>query len=224
MKLCKFIIIILGIVRSIPFNFKSFPLKIAYKLPIIISPFVCLKENNGIIKIENSKIEVGMIRIGFGGVGIFDSVFSRTIWQVSGTVIFKGKTNIGHGSKISVGKLGKLEIGDNFIITAESSIICHKSIRFGNNNLISWENLFLDTDFHKIYNLNRKEIININKEIIIKDNVWIGCRNTFLKGTNISKNSIVASNSVINKEFLEENILIAGNPAKIVKKNVKWEL
>ena len=53
-------------------------------------------------------ISTGLIQFGYGNVGVFDNKKSRSIWEVSGTVIFKGKCNIGHGSKISVGDCGKL--------------------------------------------------------------------------------------------------------------------
>lgn len=164
-----------------------------------------------------------MIRIGFGNIGIFDQVLSRSILEIEGEIIFYGKAVIGHGSKISVGKNGILEIGNNFDITAETSIICHKNIKFGDNNLISWENLFMDIDFHKIKNIEKSNIINICKEISIGNNVWFGCRNTILKGTKVLDNSVIGANSLINKEFEKENILIAGNPAKILKENIVWE-
>ena len=164
-----------------------------------------------------------MIRIGFGDVGIFDRIFSRTIIQLDGKIIFYGDTSIGHGSKISVGENGILEMGENFTITAETSIVCHKKIKFGNNVLISWENLFMDTDFHKIKNKEKNNIINEPKEIYIGNNVWIGCRNIILKGSEISNNCVIGSDSLINKKFNRDNVLIAGNPGKILKENIIWE-
>lgn len=164
-----------------------------------------------------------MIRIGFGDVGIFDNVFSRTVIQLEGKIIFSGKTSIGHGSKISIGKNGVLETGKNFIITAETAIICHKKIKFGDNVLISWENLFMDTDLHKIKSIETNSIMNDSEEIFIGNNVWIGCRNLILKGSQISNNCVIGSNSLINKKFNRSNILIAGNPAKILKENIIWE-
>lgn len=222
MNVKKMFVILWGGVRSIPINFKLFPFRIACRLPLIISPFVKIKSLKGKVIIKNCDIKTGMIRIGFGNVGIFDNVFSRAIIQLDGEVIFYGDTSIGHGSKISVGGKGILEIGKNFIITAETSIICHKKIKFGNNVLISWENLFMDTDFHKIKNIENN-MINESKEIFIGNNVWIGCRNTILKGSQISDNSVIGSNSLINKKFNKNNILIAGNPAKILKENIVWE-
>ena len=217
----KLIVILLGVMRSILINFKIFPIKIALKLPLLISPFVKIKSLKGKILIKNSEIKFGMIKIGFGEVGIFDEVFSRTILQINGKMIFNGKASISHGSRISIGTTGELEIGKNFNITAETTIVCHNYIKFGDDNLISWGNLFLDTDFHKIIRENKKE--DKNKNIIIGNNVWIGCRNTFLKGSRVSDNSVIGASSLLNKEFIKTNVLIAGNPAKIIEENIKWE-
>ena len=213
----------MGGVRSIPINFKLFPLKIALRFPIIISPFVKIKSLKGKVVIKNCEIKPGMIKIGFGNIGIFDQVLSRGILEIKGKIIFYGKAVIGHGSKISVGKNGILEIGNNFNVTAETSIVCHKHIKFGDNNLISWENLVMDIDFHKIKKLNEDNFRNKLENIDIGNNVWIGCRNTILKGSRIKDNSVIGANSLINKEFEKENVLIAGNPAKIVRENIRWE-
>lgn len=222
-KLCKGIHIFIGIIRSLFFNMRVLPLKQAIKLPIIISPFIKITSLSGEIILKNSDIKFGMIKIGYGEVGIFDRVFSRAILQLNGKINFYGKANIEHGSKISVGNEGQLNIGKNFIITAETEIICHKEITFGNNVLISWDNLIMDTDFHKMYNLNSKKQMNHSKKIVIEDNVWIGCRNTILKGTVIKKDSVVGANSLVVNKFEEENILIAGNPAHIKRRNIYWE-
>lgn len=41
-------------------------------------------------------------------------------------------------------------------------------------------------------------------------------------GSVIPDNSVVGTNALVTKHFEEKNILIAGSPAKIVKKNIKW--
>lgn len=74
-----------------------------------------------------------------------------------------------------------------------------------------------------MYNLNSKKQMNHSKKIVIEDNVWIGCRNTILKGTVIKKDSVVGANSLVVNKFEEENILIAGNPAHIKRRNIYWE-
>lgn len=208
--------------KSIYFNFKYLSFKKAIKLPILISKKVYLRKTGGEIKID-SPIKTGMIQIGYGNIGIFDKKKSRSIWQVSGRIVFKGKAHFGHGSKISVNKGASIEFGNNFKITAESEIISQKSIHFGNSVLVSWDCLIMDTDFHKIYNFERK-IINKPKPIFIGNNVWIGCRNVILKGSKISDGSIIGANSFLSKDISNKSGIFIGNPIKLVKENVTWEI
>lgn len=54
-------------------------------------------------------------------------------------------------------------------------------------------------------------------EVIIGNNVWIGDKATILAGVHIGNNVIVAANAVVTKD-VPSNCLVAGVPAKIVKK------
>lgn len=209
---------LLGLPKTLYFNFKYLRFVDALKLPILVSHRVYLSEVGGSIRLD-TPAKFGMVLIGFGNVGIFDQQRSRSIWQVSGMVIFKGIANIGHGSKIAVS--GILTLGDNFAMTAESQVVCQKKITFGNDVLISWENLFLDTDFHKI-KINGC-VTNLPKEIVIGNHVWFGCRCTILKGTHIVDEIIVAANSTLTGHFGQGHTIIGGNPAKVVKEQVSWE-
>ena len=58
---------------------------------------------------------------------------------ILGKIIFNGKASIGHGCKLSIENNGILEIGKNLTISAETSIICHKGIKIGNDCLFSWD-------------------------------------------------------------------------------------
>ena len=142
-----------NIVRSIPktlrFNFHYFPFATALKLPVVVSHRTYLRELHGKVVLPE-KVERAMIKIGFGDVGHYDRKRSRGIWQVSGTVSFGGKASIGHGSKLSV--RGDLKLGAGFNMTAESTIVCAKEITFGDDCLLSWDILVMDTDEHPLYN------------------------------------------------------------------------
>lgn len=212
----------ISILKTLFFNFKYFPIKYAIRFPVILSKRVFLREISGTLIIK-CEIKPALIRIGFNNVGIFDEKRSRTIWQVSGTVTFEGRTNFGHGSKISVEKTGFLSIGENVTISAESSIVCVNRITIGKNSLLSWDILIMDTDFHKIYDKTGLQF-NVSKPIIIGEKVWIGCRCLILKGVQIPNNSIIAANTTITKEIKGENLILGGNPIKILKSEVTWEI
>lgn len=205
--------------KTVYFNFKYFNFWEAIKLPVFVSHTVLLKKSEGKVTIKNPS-RFG-VRIGFGNVGIFDRYRSRSIWENSGHVVFTGNAEIGHGSKFAVE--GLLEIGDNFAITAESAIVCHEYIKIGDDVLMSWDNLIMDTDFHKIRN-GQGEVINHNRPVMIGNNVWVGCRCTILKGTIINDGNVIAAGSVVSGKQISQNAIIGGNPLKVMRNNISWSM
>lgn len=209
-------------IKTIYFNFKYLPLKQAIKLPIFVSKNLILQKTAGKVVLEGP-IKTGLVRIGFGDTGIFDFKRSRGVWNVDGTVIFKGKTRIGHGSKISVDKDGTLTLGKNFEVTAESTIVAYSEVSFGENCLLSWDILVMDTDLHKIKN-SSGDILNAPRPIFIGNNVWIGCRCLILKGASIPNGSIIGANSTISKKLVSERSIYRGNPAECSREDITWEM
>lgn len=62
-----------------------------------------------------------------------------------------------------------------------------------------------------------------NKKVEIGDDCWL-CQNvTVLKGTVLPRRTTVSCMSLVNKDFKEENTILAGLPAKIVKRNTTRE-
>lgn len=206
--------------KTIYFNFRYLPWRLAIRFPIWISSNTYLRKTKGTICI-NGPISTGMIRIGYGDIGIFDKKRSRAIWEVSGKVVFEGSAEIGHGSKISVGNSGELVFGKNFMITAESAIIAYKKVLFGNDCLLSWDILIMDTDFHPIYHASN-EIVNPDAEIIIGHSVWIGCRSLILKGSTIPDGSVIAANSLVSQKLTGTNQIFGKNPLTTIAENIFW--
>lgn len=120
-----------------------------------------------------------------------------------------------------VGIHDHLCIGDKFLLTASSEIICNHRIEIGNDVLLSWDILIIDTDSHLIRN-KLLEVINHDKPIIIGDNVWIGCRSIILKGTMIKKFYVIAVGSLVHKNYMQENALIGGFPAAVIMSDIVW--
>ena len=192
-----------------------------------------------------------MSKSGFGDAGHYDRKRSRGIWQVSGTVSFGGKASIGHGSKLSV--RGHLSLGADFNMTAESTIVCAKEIRFGDDCLLSWDILVMDTDEHPLYYCGREtagremrdsgtvpcpevpksrspesknpenERINPDKAIIVGNHVWIGCKCILLKGAEVPDNTGVAAGTMLKSNFSGEYQVLGGNPPTALKHDVRWE-
>ncbi|MBR3757496.1 MAG: acyltransferase [Bacteroidaceae bacterium] len=79
----------------------------------------------------------------------------------------------------------------------------------------------MDNDFHPLHedlrNPQKHEDIK-TKPIKIGDGCFIGANSIILKGTTLGRNVVVGAGSVVHGEF-PDNVIIAGNPAKIVKEN-----
>ncbi|RCW48866.1 acyltransferase [Paenibacillus prosopidis] len=114
-------------------------------------------------------------------------------------------------------KKAKIEIGDYTFINRRSEIRCKEQVKIGNNCAISWDVSIIDTDYHQLSGTES------TKPVFIGDKVWIGCKSTILKGITIGNGAVVAAGSVVTKD-VEPYTLVAGVPAKEVKRNVKWSL
>lgn len=224
----KTVFSLLANIRSFPktiyFNFKYLDFKDAIKFPVFVYRRVKLKDLKGSI-ILKPKARFGLVSIGFPGYSDYSGKTAYSVWQVSGKVVFGENVYIGGSTIIEVGREAELYFGDNFDWVGNSTIRCHKKIEFGDNCLISWENLFLDSDGgHNIYDLDSDTVINQSRRgLFVGNKVWIGCRCTFLKGARVENNCIVGSGSLLNKEFNCDNVIIGGSPAKILKERIRWE-
>jgi len=188
-------------------------------MPVIVSRYVLINSLKGSVCLNGYK-KRGQIRIGFSSVPVFDRAKSRSVWNIGGgTVVFNGHAFLGQGTKIGSG--GNLTFGENFQITAETTVICEEEITFGNNVLCSWQCQIMDTDFHQVIEDGVEK--PVTAPVHIGNSVWIGSRVIINKGTTIPDNTVIASGSVISKTFEETNTLIAGVPAAVVKHNINWK-
>jgi acetyltransferase-like isoleucine patch superfamily enzyme len=197
--------------------------------------FINILPFNNSIKRKNTKI------INNGAVLIKCKIRSRgnnNIILHNGAIIrntvinIKGNNNvveIGPNATVNCGNIF-IEDDNNNVIIGEGTNICGSthlaciegtSIRIGKECLFSSEIVFRTGDSHSILDESGNRI-NPSKDIVVGDRVWIGYRAMLNKGAVISKNSVVGTGAVVTKSFEEEIIILAGVPAKIVKRNIDW--
>lgn len=98
-----------------------------------------------------------------------------------------------------------------------------ENLSIGNNCLFSWGIKARTSDGHSIIDLETNKPINFPDDINIGNSVWISEDVKILKGAHIPDNCVVGSSSIVTKKFQEQNSVIAGIPAKVVKSGIKWD-
>jgi len=139
--------------------------------------------------------------------------------------IFSSKFNISD-LHISATKTSEVIIGENFSCygcSIENQDEPNLKVMIGKDCLFSNGINIRVSDGHSIYQLNNSEIINKPKSgVTIGDHVWIGMNCTILKDVSIPSNSVVGACSLVTKTINQENVVIAGTPAKIIRENINW--
>ncbi|NMY51565.1 acyltransferase [Pseudomonas sp. WS 5011] len=97
------------------------------------------------------------------------------------------------------------------------------SIDIGNDCMLSTDILIRTGDKHSIIDVESGKRINPSRDVFIADRVWIGRDVQILKGTVLHQETVVGACSLVSKAFDEGNCVIAGVPAKIVKRGVRWD-
>ena len=59
--------------------------------------------------------------------------------------------------------------------------------------------------------------------VIIGNHVWIGTRVTILKGVSVGEGFIIGAGSIVTHD-VPAHCMVAGNPARVIKIDVSWEL
>lgn len=95
------------------------------------------------------------------------------------------------------------------------------SITIGNDCMFSGKVEIWNSDTHLITDMEGNSI-NPSKPISIGNHVWLGKGVKILKGVTIGHNSVIGMGSIVTKHIMD-NSIAAGNPAKTIKNNVKWE-
>ncbi len=209
-----------NVIKTVYFNFKMLPFKDAIKLPVFFYGKTCFRSLSGQMDI-NAPIQMGMIKIGITYIYV-DHCIPENNWGIYGHLIFTGPLKVGRGSYIHIASKGTLYLG-----TANDSggswygshltIICFDNIKIGNCVRITWDCQLYDTSFHYLELINNDgDIKPLTSPITIGDRVWIGNRSTISKGAFIPSDTIVASNSLVNKNWssIDPYSMLVGQPAQ----------
>ena len=116
---------------------------------------------------------------------------------------------------------GIINIGEGVCMSG-CTIYSMDAITIGANTDIGSGCKIIDNDFHPLAYSERHPVEQMDKvkkrPISIGEGCFLGANSLILKGTVLGKNVVVGAGSVVSGTF-PDNVIIAGNPARIIKKN-----
>lgn len=107
------------------------------------------------------------------------------------------------GKKVNINNRCRFVLGDEDIRIGDNTLIGPGTSFYGFNHSLAQDGSFNGP--------------LISKEIVIGQNCWIGCNVVIVAGVHIGNGCVIGAGSIVTKNF-PDSVMIAGNPAKIIKK------
>jgi len=109
----------------------------------------------------------------------------------------------------------------NGVVIGKDCLICSNILTSDSYLIELKDNVVISIDVAFVtHDYSVKKVIpnkaNLFGKIVIGNNCFIGERATLLYGVELADNIIVAAGSVVTKSFLQSNIIIGGNPARVI--------
>ena len=163
------------------------------------------------IKSKNSLIQIGTDNTPNDDV-VVDIGTTPRFWNVW------IECTVGRKQQCKIGKYTTIS-GAGFALNDEyASCIVGEDCKLSNSIRI------FGSDGHTIIDKDTNECINTpTSPVTIGDHCWIGEAVRITKNARIGNHCIVGGGSVACKDYKEDNVIIAGNPAKIVRRNITWD-
>lgn len=108
-----------------------------------------------------------------------------------------------------------IHVGHHFFANFNLTILDEAEVRFGNHVFIG-PNVSIYTACHPLEQEERDKGVEWAEPVTIGDSVWIGGNAVILPGVTIGSNVVIGAGSVVTHD-VPDNVVVAGNPAKMIK-------
>ena len=179
----------------------------------------------GALSIVNSSIlfaGVGNILVVEAGAKIVDS---RIAFKGDNSIVVIRKTR---SDKINL----RVDIfTDSFLLidsglhatgTITISVAEHANLVIGKGCLFSRGCWVRNSDAHLIYDVETNKRLNLGRDMIIGDHVWVGQDVSIVKSPFVGSGAIIGMGSLV-RSRVRSNAIYAGNPCSLQKEGVFWD-
>lgn len=108
-----------------------------------------------------------------------------------------------------------IHVGDNFYANFDCVILDVCEVSIGDNVLLG-PGVHIYTATHPLDRETRISGLEAGKPVSIGNNVWIGGGSIITPGVTIGNNVVIGAGSVVTRD-MPDNVLVAGNPARIIR-------
>ena len=178
--------------------------------------FTISGNNNKIIISPNAKIT--------GKISIYGD---ENIIQIDEESFLRGEIKIGRPNSpfSSNARKCNLRIGKKVYVSEDTDMILaddETKVSIGDLSAFAQGTQILASDMHSVIDsdgnlLNKASFVRIGKH------VWLCKDCKILKNSVVNDECIVGAGSIVTHAFWEPHTLIAGNPARVVKRNISWD-
>lgn len=133
-----------------------------------------------------------------------------------------------------IAKINGASIGKNSYVTLSLALKSNKNLVVGNSTIIETSHLDLRdkitignhviinknvTIIRASHNVDSKDFETISNSLFINDFVWIATSAAILPSCKeIANGAVIGAFSVVTKSILDEKVIVAGNPANLIRK------
>lgn len=125
---------------------------------------------------------------------------------------------------VRVGEDAVVRIGDG--VSSTSGVIISAvegvTVDIGDDTMFASHNQVRADDGHPIFDVRSGKRINFASSIRIGAHTWLGSGAIVLAGVEIGEGTVVGANSIVTRS-VPNNVIAAGSPAKVVRKDIAWE-
>ena len=189
------------------------------------------KAPGNLVDFADTSASKGLVNLAHELTGQGNQIVVEAASTFSGTLEIQGSDNIVRigkhcsirGKIVVKGRNQRVTIGDHTTFVGVYLLCIEEcNIEIGSHCMFSRDIEIRTSDAHSVVDRASGRRINLPGSVRVGTHVWIGVGALVSKGASVPDDSIVGAHSFVNGTFDEQGIILAGAPARIVKRGITW--